>query len=292
MAKHPFDALASEYALLWTRMSVVPRYERTIDNTARRLMKDLRFYAPVSVQTGVPIPVIMCISERESGGRVDRNLAQGDPLTDYSVNVPRGEPKVWHPPPFTFEEAAVRALQIDRLDRVAPNWSIARALYEMEGYNGWGYRDGPRGNPPIRSPYLWGGTNQQQAGKYIRDGVYDPSVMDVQLGVAPVLRRIMELDRSLLLPLGTETAPPLPSPVVGTPERDIWWLQRALVELGADPPLDVDGSYGRRTRYAVGEFQEYHSLGIDGIAGPITIAAIEVELKSKGFTIQAGPPAA
>ncbi|WP_246775232.1 hypothetical protein [Bradyrhizobium diazoefficiens] len=44
------------------------------------------------------------------------------------------------------------------------------------------------------SPYLWSGTNQYRAGKYVRDGVYDPGKVDPQLGCAALIVALMELD--------------------------------------------------------------------------------------------------
>lgn len=287
-----FEALRAEYALNWTRMSVLPNKVGIVDATARRLLRGLPTYAPVSVVTGVPSQVIMVINERESGGSLKANLAQGDPLDDYSVHIPVGEPKgLGHGPPFSFQEAAVRALQIDRLDKVQ-DWSVARALFQMELYNGFGYR-----GHGIRSPYLYGGTNLQQRGKYVKDNVFDPEVMDVQLGVAPLLRRIAELEPSLRLPLGIEDAPPLPAPVGNQTGRDAWWIQRAVNALpvevgGADPRIAVDGSYGRRTRYAVGEFQEKNGLTIDGLAGPKTIRRLEDRLLEEHITAIASGPTA
>jgi len=64
------------------------------------------------------------------------------------------------------------------------------------------------------------------------------------------------------------------------------WLQAALNRLSAsrsldategfskDPPLVVDGCYGRHTRRAVTAFQAAHGLVPDGLAGPLTIAGI------------------
>jgi len=57
-------------------------------------------------------------------------------------------------------------------------------------------------------------------------------------------------------------------------------LQAALNRLNAtqgfskDPPLVVDGCYGRHTRRAVTAFQATHGLAPDGLAGPLTLAAI------------------
>ena len=62
----------------------------------------------------------------------------------------------------------------------------------LETYNGIGYA--ARGVP---SPYLWAGTNQYRAGKYVRDGVYDPGKVDPQLGCAALIIALMELDSEI-----------------------------------------------------------------------------------------------
>ena len=93
--------------------------------------------------------------------------------------------------PFASWEAAA----IDALVKCPPylarhrDWSIAAALTALETYNGIGYA--ARGLP---SPYLWSGTNQYRAGKYVRDGVYDPGKVDPQLGCAALMVALMELD--------------------------------------------------------------------------------------------------
>jgi putative chitinase len=67
-------------------------------------------------------------------------------------------------------------------------------------------------------------------------------------------------------------------------------LQTSLNRLGHTDtqghPLVADGDYGRRTRQAVEDFQRRHGLVADGIAGPLTLAAVhravEVETRSIG----------
>ncbi|WP_265440892.1 hypothetical protein [Bradyrhizobium sp. SEMIA] len=49
------------------------------------------------------------------------------------------------------------------------------------------------------SPYVWSGTNQYRAGKYVRDGVYDPGKVDPQLGCAALMIALMELDPEISL---------------------------------------------------------------------------------------------
>jgi lysozyme family protein len=51
------------------------------------------------------------------------------------------------------------------------DWSIGGMLTNLERYNGLGYANKWR-RP---SPYIWSGTDQYIAGKYVADGVYDPT---------------------------------------------------------------------------------------------------------------------
>jgi hypothetical protein len=96
--------------------------------------------------------------------------------------------------PFkSWEDAAV-----DALTNCAPfaarwrDWSIGGILTLLEQYNGLGYA--ARG---VASPYVWAGTDQYVSGKYVRDGVYDPNVVDRQLGCADLLLAMMKLDSSI-----------------------------------------------------------------------------------------------
>jgi lysozyme family protein len=62
----------------------------------------------------------------------------------------------------------------------------------LEQYNGLGYA--AHGVP---SPYVWSGTDQYHSGKYVRDGVYDPHVVDAQLGCAGLLLAMIAIDPSI-----------------------------------------------------------------------------------------------
>ena len=105
-------------------------------------------------------------------------------------------------------------------------------------------------------------------------------------------------------PLDTGSGAAVPAPAVPAPSPDLpavfdpnvtAWLQAALNRLAAtegfskDPPLHspsktgvnalmVDGSYGRHTRRAVTAFQAAHGLVPDGLAGPLTLAAIRGQM--------------
>ena len=64
----------------------------------------------------------------------------------------------------------------------------------------------------------------------------------------------------------------------GNEDDYVKWLQESLNDLGADPKLIVDGRYGPKTRQAVKALQAAAGLKIDGIAGPVTEAALKLRL--------------
>jgi lysozyme family protein len=86
-------------------------------------------------------------------------------------------------PPFTWEESAQDALAIEGLCHRDKWADIGVTLDRIERYNGLGYRK--RG---LTSPYLWAGTNNYWAGKFVADGQFNPEVMDKQPGCAGLLR--------------------------------------------------------------------------------------------------------
>jgi len=273
--QHPFDALASEYTALLARM-VITRTEE-VAAVAHKLLGfvDAGRYAPVSAQVGVPQVWMATSFEREASSNFNDSPAQGDPWAHRSVHVPAGRG------PFpSWAAAAIDAYHIDGLDKVgAGNWTWARACYEGEVFNGMGYRA-----HGIHSPYLWAGTNNYSSGKYVADGVWSAGAVDQQLGIVPVMFRMIALRPSLALvgaipPIAVTPMPdpqPAPAGVGQHGDHDTAWLQHALNGLKVDgTPLVEDGSYGRRTRFAVVAFQSAHGLEPDGLAGPLTTAAIE-----------------
>lgn len=275
--QHPFTELAPEYNGLLSRM-VVTR-SAAIDQTAHKLLGFVQAgrYADVSTLTGVPQVWMAASFEREASSDFRLSPAQGDPWGHVSIHVPRGRG------PFqNWAQAAEDAYHIDGLDAIGKgNWTAARACYEGEVFNGMGYRA-----HGIHSPYLWAGTNIYTSGKYIADGVWSAAAIDSQLGIVPVMLRMISLEPTLafagLAPIVSGPSDPPDPPMTGIPgvdqhgDHDTRWLQHALNALQIDgTPLVEDGSFGRRTRAAVVAFQRAHDLDPDGIAGPLTAAAIE-----------------
>ncbi|WKA31614.1 hypothetical protein [Bradyrhizobium roseum] len=178
------------------------RLTRNFTAVARRLVAPAAKarYQAVAVKTGVPWAVIAVIHQRESSQDWTGSLAQGDPWDRVSVHVPAGRG------PFcSWEEAAIDAL-VNCAPYAARNkdWSIGGTLAMLERYNGLGYAS--KGRP---SPYIWAGTDQYVSGKYVRDGVYDPNVVDSQLGCAGLLITMMKLDPTIKFAGAAAIAPPV-----------------------------------------------------------------------------------
>lgn len=185
-----FGALADEYATNWTRLRIRVERVQGFNALAKKLKTRIPRYKPVSDATGVPMALIAVLHEREASGDFSTYLGNGQPWNRRTTIVPIGVG------PFaSFEDGAIDAIRRQGLHKVL-EWSIERALFEAERWNGFGYR-----NRGLRSPYLWGGTNLQQPGKFVRDGLFDPNVTDTQPGCAPMLYALFALDRTLALPL-------------------------------------------------------------------------------------------
>jgi lysozyme family protein len=248
----------------WRAATITPARAAAVDKVARKLtaatLKEL--YLQVQADTGVPWWGCAVIDERECDCDANANPAQGDPWNQMSRHVPRGRG------PF----AGKRAAFYDALVRCAPfaakwkDWSAGGTLTILEMYNGTGYDDVHH----EASPYIWGATDQEEWGKYVSDGHYEAHVWDTQLGCAAMLKRMMELDPSIMF-----AGQPAPAPAEPAPAHDLRWVQASLNRLGVQPPLVVDGSNGDATRSAVAAFQKRAGIAIDGVPGAATIAAIE-----------------
>lgn len=137
---------------------------------------------------GIPWFFIGCIHSLECSLNFSEHLHNGDPLTQKTVHVPIGRPVTGNPP-FKFEDSAVDALRLRHLD-AWKDWTVEGQLWQLEGYNGYGYR---QYHPTVLSPYLWSMTNHYSKGKYTADGHFDPDAVSAQLGIAAILKRAQQL---------------------------------------------------------------------------------------------------
>lgn len=201
---HPFLALQPEYTSLLAQMQITRK--SAVEAAAHKLISfiDEGRYKAGCDATWVPEIDAAASFEREAASNFNLNPAQGWPYNQLSKNIP-------HNGPFpNWTAAQIAAYHIDRLDAVgAANWSWERSCYEWEWFNGFGPR-----NHGKHTGYLWASTNIYTGGKYVADGVWDPNAQDEQLGVIPMMYRMIELRPDLALPVAfpaaVASAAPLP----------------------------------------------------------------------------------
>jgi len=209
--QYAFTSLRKEYSDLWSRMKVVKIAEATAQAKKIIAPSAKARYKKIERATGVPWFVVGCLHMRESNANFKAWLHNGDPMRDKqgrpvkTVNVPKGRPPN---PNCTFEDGAYDALVVvEHLDEIT-DWGPEHVAYAAEKFNGFGYRSPSRNIP---SPYLWGGTSVQRPGKFVRDGKYDASVVDPQIGAMAVLKQIMDLDQDAKFTVGPPPANSEPS---------------------------------------------------------------------------------
>lgn len=178
------DALRGEYQALYDSAVIRPERLRSVDDRVNRLAASEARYRSVADPLGVPWHVVAIVHSLEGGG-FGAHLHNGDPLTARTTHVPVGRPVAGNPP-FTWEESAIDAIR-SRGWSGATDWSVPGTLYQLEKYNGFGYR--PLGVP---TPYLWSFTSQYSRGKFTSDGQFDPNAVSAQVGAAALLKRMAE----------------------------------------------------------------------------------------------------
>jgi lysozyme family protein len=176
---------------MWAQMQIRPEHQTVIERDAAKIAVNKATYETVAQQSGVPWFVIGLIDQMEAGGGCKAHLHNGDPLSGRTIHVPAGRPPPPAEPPFTWEQSAFDALQLEGFDKIKA-WPLSTIAGSLEKYNGMGYHS--RGVP---SPYLWSFSNQYSAGKFVKDHVYDPSAVSEQAGAMPILKALIAQDPSI-----------------------------------------------------------------------------------------------
>ncbi|ABS68952.1 Peptidoglycan-binding domain 1 protein [Xanthobacter versatilis] len=282
MAKptYPIEKVAPTYRPLWDRAKINAAGSR-VTAAANLVLAGKSRYLAVEAATGAPWWWVGVIHYRESACDFAGVLHNGEEIIGTgrkTTLVPEGRG------PFkTWQAGAIDALLIKGIKPGSHVWTLGTALYKGEEFNGFGYR--ARRTP---SAYLWSGTTIYMGGKYIRDHVWSPTAMDKQLGIVPIIMKLMELDDSVrfadeaeVIPAGpaaaSATDAPAPAeinPDDGLSKGEIEALQQRLRDLGYSEVGRVDGKWGPRTIAAVSAFQATSGLPVTGELDKATAAAL------------------
>jgi len=202
------DARRLEYNNLFGTCTIRPGKLNAVEKAVDKINANRGTYENLLVAIGmqhVPWFAVGGVHIMENNLSFSKHLHNGDPLTARTVQVPKGHPKRGNPP-FTWEESAHDALALKSWQNETDP-SLAALLYKLEAYNGFGYR---RADIKINSPYLWSFSHHYTKGKFVADGKYDPNAVSAQVGVAVLLRNMVDRGIITLAPNGDLPAPTEP----------------------------------------------------------------------------------
>lgn len=192
--------LKSEYQKLWNRCEIKPENLNQTQEIVTKICLTQNRYQALQREINVPWYFIAVIHNMESSLDFTKHLHNGDSLKKRTVKVPSGRPtnnpsNGWEVG-YSWEESAIDALTLKEFDKVK-DWSLAAQLWQLEKYNGFGYR---LYHPEVLTPYLWSGTNLYIKGKYKSDGKWDANAISAQIGIAALLKILIKVE-NLQIPL-------------------------------------------------------------------------------------------
>jgi lysozyme family protein len=263
------DDLRQQYQDLFDNCTINPQRLSLVDNLAGKIINNRGRYESAGTPLSVPWYFIGVIHCMECSLNFNCHLHNGDPLTARTVHVPAGRP-ISGNPPFTWEESATDALVSHGLDHVS-EWSLPGLLYQIERYNGFGYRTL---NPPVPTPYLWSFSNNYTAGKFVADHVFDRNAVSQQCGAGVILRRMVDQGVVSLEQEDETAAAP------ATPTANIVQLA-SQVSFSKTQPSDAARALQTALNTVAGI-----ALQVDGIPGPRTSDAV---MKALGHFLQNDP---
>ena len=180
-----FAEIGGEYEAMFGAAAIVPGKQRLVTNACEMMLAAKERYQAAVAGTRIPWWFVAVIHGLESSFNFARHLHNGDPLDRRTTHVPANRPPSGEPP-FLWEESAKDAMSLKRFEE-RTDWSLPFVLYRLECYNGLGYR-----KKGLASPYLWSFTDRYTKGKYVADGVFDPTKESEQVGAAAALKHLSQ----------------------------------------------------------------------------------------------------
>lgn len=222
-----YEDLSDEYVRFFAGTEI--RNTSAVSQNASKWLLFKPRYEQVGNPLGIPWWFIAATHMLEATFNFGTHLHNGDSLARRTVRVPPGRPEVWNPP-NDWESSARDALS--NLKGLK-DWSLPRALFRWEAYNGFGYR--PRG---IATPYLWSMSSLYRRGKFVDDGVFNSNALSDQCGAASVLKFLHHRgDIALTLDRMSE-GEPAPPPATSAAVEAAKATGRATID--EKPPVSPD----------------------------------------------------
>jgi lysozyme family protein len=174
----------------WEKAQVRPERRIALDKVVFNTLKNQDRYKNIQKMrnNGVPWFIVAGLHERESSQNFSRHLHEGSSLRYKTQYIPKGRLPD-KDPPYTWEESSEDALYILKKEQNVKWDTLEDSLAAIEKYNGLGYQ---KYHQSVPSPYLWSFTSIYDRGKYVADGRFDQMAVDGQVGVAAVIKRMIE----------------------------------------------------------------------------------------------------
>lgn len=177
------------YRAAYKEMEFDKGYENAIHGDTQTVLRGKARYLKIQDATKIPWWIIGGIHFKEASCDFKAVLHNGERIIGTkrkTTLVPAGRG------PFdTWEEAAIDAVIGKRWEKIRAGASdVGEILYAVERFNGTGYISGA--GKAETSPYLWARTSiNDDFGKYVRDGVYDPmATTQKTTGFAAIMKEL------------------------------------------------------------------------------------------------------
>jgi lysozyme family protein len=181
-----FAEIANEYIATFDAAKIHDERATLVGRLRQQMVGFKDVYESIGQPLGIPWHFIGLVHALESSFNFGTHLHNGDSLSHRTKREPKGRPPASvADPPFAWSTSATDALQMHKLN-VVQNWTLARQLFELERFNGFGYRF--RG---LASPYLWSFSDRYVRGKFVQDGVFDPNAVSKQAGAGVLLKALI-----------------------------------------------------------------------------------------------------
>ena len=161
--------------------NMTPKQEADLESFKEHFKNNREKYEEVSKKTGLPAELIAAINWRESRGKFDSYLHNGQKLGTATTRTPKN---------IYFGKDQWAAAAADAVNRKIKSAglkvdtsSLSSLLDFAERYNGAGYK-----NRGAVSPYVWAGTTKYESGMFVKDGKYDKNYKDNNIGIAVMLK--------------------------------------------------------------------------------------------------------
>jgi uncharacterized protein (TIGR02594 family) len=176
------DSFKQKALIMWNRATINADKNTSAIKNCKLLLKAKDTYKKAEAVTGVPWWFTGILNGMESDFDMSTWLANGDPLSAPTVQVPKGLKCNG-----SWLDGAIVSLKHEGYIG-NKDWSILHCLYLFESWNGWGYA-----NHGVPSSYVWSSTSEQKPGRFIADHVWSDTAISKRVGCAAMLKILIEL---------------------------------------------------------------------------------------------------